>query len=144
MMAPMQTGTSAPLPKPIVDARSAFLGLGPSLLLGLKLRGILGATYTAMYAALNSQGRYRLLPGPAEADLAMEVSFAMIDQHVGGDQLLLSLAIRDRASHAMLWTFVEPVEGAFRESTFFHNIESAAAVIAGDLASIAQGQLPTP
>ena len=132
-----------PLPKTMADARTAFLGLGSSTLSGIKLRGILGATYAGMYRALTARGLYRLLSTPADAELVMEVSFAMIDQHVGGDQLLLSLAVYDRATRAVLWTFVEPVQGAFREASFFHHIETAAKTIADDLASVARGELPT-
>ena len=66
----------------------------------------------------------------------------MIEQRVGGDNLLLRLTVYERATRAVLWSFLEPVDSAFREATFVRNLETAATIITNDLQTLAAGQLP--
>ena len=67
---------------------------------------------------MKNWGRYELVGSPSDADLVFEISFAA--PMVGADKLTtfapnLRLEILDAKTHFLLWTIIEPVDGALSQ-----------------------------
>lgn len=88
---------------------------------------------------MKNWGRYELVGSPADADLVFEISFAA--PLVAADKLstfapYLRLEILDAKTHFLLWTIVEPVEGAYRKATWGKNFNTGVTNLVSDLKNI--------
>jgi hypothetical protein len=69
--------------------------------------------YNEFYAAMKTWGRYELVSSPTDADLVLEVSWALSDTGLRLPVLgQLRLVIIDPKTHIMLWNLAEYVRGA--------------------------------
>ncbi len=69
--------------------------------------------YNEFYAAMKSWGRYEVVSSPADADLVLEISWALTDTGLRLPVLgQLRLVVIDPKTHVTLWNFTEYVRGA--------------------------------
>ena len=69
--------------------------------------------YNQFYAAMKTWGRYELVASPADADLVLEISWALSDTGLKLPVLgQLRLVVIDPKTHVTLWNFTEYVRGA--------------------------------
>jgi len=141
-MSPLaQTPATAPIPVQIAAAKTAFLANA-----GDADSATLNLNYNAVYAALQSWGKYQLTATPADAELVLELRYdhALTSSMSYSEQDTLSLHILDRATHTILWSVtVNVVPGSKAKSA-----ARSANDIIGGLKSIAQTNAsvnaPTP
>jgi hypothetical protein len=134
---------SAPMPTAIQTAKRVFLGnagVDGMSIPAFRMSGDVNQPYNWFYAAMKNWGRYELVGSPVDADLVFEISFAA--PLVGADKLAtfaphLRLEILDAKTHFVLWTIVEPVEGAYRKATWEKNFTSGMTNLVSDLKNIA-------
>jgi len=108
----------APVPAQIMNAKSVFIsntapdGMPSDI---LEHFGEPNRPYDQLYAAMKAWDRYQLASSPEDADLVMEIHFMRSYATGGlGEGAEFYLSILDQKSHYVLWTLVEPVEGAVR------------------------------
>ena len=69
--------------------------------------------YNEFYAAMKSWGRFDIVSSPADADLVLEISWALTDTGLRLPVLgQLRLVVVDPKTHATLWNITEYVRGA--------------------------------
>ncbi|HWW18785.1 MAG TPA: hypothetical protein VNY81_09205 [Candidatus Saccharimonadales bacterium] len=69
--------------------------------------------YNQFYTAMKGWGRYELLPSPTDADLVLEISWALTDTGLKLPVLgQLRLVVVDPKTHVTLWNLTEYVRGA--------------------------------
>src|SRR5438552_1413521 len=137
-----QAVATAPMPAAIQTAKRVFLGnagVDGNSFPAFRLFGDINQPYNWFYLAIKNWGRYELVGSPADAVLAFEISFAA--PLVGTEKLLTSAAhlrleIFDAKTHFLLWTIVEPVDGAYRKATCEKNFNTGVANLVGDLKNI--------
>lgn len=142
-----QSPSTIPVPTQFASAQSAFLGCAGAPALGYKEKVGANIIYESMYRALAAQKQYQLTATPASAELTMEVTIVLTTTGVSSDSsnaASLQLTIRDQKTHSILWVLDEPVQGAFREKSFQHNVDNATAQIIDDLKLLAGGKEPQP
>jgi hypothetical protein len=133
---------AAPVPTAIQTAKRVFVGYagvdGKSLP-AFRAAGDVNQPYNWFYTAMKSWGRYELVGSPSDADLVFEISFAapLID----ADKMptygpYLRLEILDAKTHFVLWTIVEPVDGAYRKATWDKNFTAGMTNLVSDLKNI--------
>ena len=133
---------TAPTPAAILTAKRVFLGnagADGSSISAFRRAGDINQPYNWFYMAMKNWGRYELVGSPADADLVFEISFAA--PLVGTEKLLTSapilrLEILDAKTHFLLWTIVEPVEGAYRKATWDNNFNTGVTNLVSDLKNI--------
>jgi hypothetical protein len=121
---------TAPMPTALQTAKRVFLGnagVDGMSISTFRASGDMNQPYNWLYTAVKNWGRYELVGTPADADLVFEISFAA--PLVGADKLptfapYLRLEILDAKTHFLLWTIVEPVQGAYRKTTWENNFNS--------------------
>lgn len=99
--------------------------------------------YDQFYTAMKAWGRYELADSPEDADLVMEIHFMRSFATGGlGEGAEFYLSIVDAKTHFVLWTLVEPVEGAVRRASWEKNIDASDRTLVNDMKMIAvpQGQ----
>lgn len=136
-----------PVPAQIAVAKKVFIsntGVDAASLAAFRKVGDPDYPYKQFYAAMKSWGHYELVSAPADADLVLEIQFAA--PVVGTGDLTayaphLRLTIVDPTTRLTLWTLAEPVQGAFRKSTFVKNVNTGVANLVNDVAKLA-GQPP--
>ncbi len=134
--------TTAPMPTAIATAKRVFVGnagVDGNSIPAFRQFGDMNLAYNLFYMAMKNWGRYELVGSPADADLVLEISFAA--PLIGSEKLLTSapylrLEISDAKSHFVLWTIVEPVEGAYRKATWEHNVNTGVTNLLSDLKNI--------
>jgi hypothetical protein len=134
---------TAPMPTAIQTAKRVFLGnagVDGMSISAFRRFGDMNQPYNWFYLAIKNWGRYELVGSPADADLVFEISFAA--PLVGTEKLLTSvpylrLEILDAKTHFLLWTIVEPVEGAYRKTTWESNFNTGVTSLVSDLKNIA-------
>ena len=139
---------TAPVPTAIQTAKRVFLGnagVDGMSISAFRRSGDMNQPYSSLYMAMKNWGRYELVGSPGDADLVFEISFAA--PLVGTEKLLTSapylrLEILDAKTHFLLWTIVEPVEGAYRKTTWDNNFSSGVTNLVSDLKNIT-GETPT-
>src|SRR5271165_5898895 len=99
----------APIPPQITTAHKVFVSNGG----GESFEAVIGQTvfnggpdrpYNQFYAAMKDWGRYELTPAPADADLVLEVSWALSDTGLRLPVLgQLRLIVIDPKTHTILW-----------------------------------------
>jgi hypothetical protein len=135
--APPPTGT-APIPSPILSGKKAFIsnvGIDTPGLAAFKRVGY--TPYERFYSEMQSWGRYELVAAPADADLVFEIRFLTPLNILNSYDPQLRLTILDAKTHFVLWTFIEPVQGAFRESTWNKNFSTGLTNLMTDVKKIA-------
>lgn len=134
--------TPAPTPTAIQTAKRVFLGnagVDGMSIAAFRRSGDMNRPYNWFYDAMKNWGRYELVGSPADADLVFEISFAA--PLVGADKLAtfapyLRLEILDAKTHFLLWTIVEPVDGAYRQATWDKNFTTGMTNLVSDLKNI--------
>jgi hypothetical protein len=133
---------TAPMPTAIQTAKRVFLGnagVDGNSIPAFRMGGDVNQPYNWFYAAMKNWGRYELVGSPADADLVFEISFAA--PLVGTEKLLTSapylrLEILDAKTHFLLWAIVEPIDGAYRKTTWDKNFNTGVTNLVGDLKNI--------
>jgi len=108
----------APVPIQIASARKAFISNAG----GESFEAVIGQTvfnggpdrpYNEFYAQVKDWGRYELVSSPADADIVLEISWALTDTGLRLPVLgQLRLVVIDPRTHVTLWNFTEYVRGA--------------------------------
>ena len=133
---------TAPMPTAIQTAKRVFLGnagVDGMSFQAFRQSGDMNRPYNWLYAAMKTWGRYELVGSPADADLVFEISFSA--PLVGADKLptfapYLRLEILDAKTHFLLWTIVEPVDGAYRKATWEKNFNTGVTNLVSDLKNL--------
>ena len=133
---------TAPMPTAIQTAKRVFLGnagVDGNSFPVFRKGGDMNQPYNWFYMAMKTWGRYELVGSPADADLVFEISFAA--PVAGTEKLLmpapyLRLEILDAKTHFLLWTIVEPVDGAIRKATWENNFNTGVTNLVSDLKNI--------
>jgi hypothetical protein len=109
---------AAPVPSQIPAARKVFISNAggesfETVFPQTVFSGGPDRPYNQCYAAMKEWGRYELVSTPAEADLVLEVSWALTDTGLRLPVLgQLRLIVIDPKTHITLWNFTEYVRGA--------------------------------
>jgi len=142
-----QAAGAAPVPDQIISAKKVFIanasvGCNP---IGTTPFGGQDRPYNQFFAAMKNWGRYQLVPSPADADLAFEISFTcptISPSVVKGNSFgypydpQLSLVIRDVKTHIVLWKITEHVELAVLQGHRNENFDRAMAALVLDLKNL--------
>ncbi len=134
---------TVPTPTAIQTAKKVFLGnagVDGISLSAFRRFGDMNQPYNWFYTAMKNWGRYELVGSPADADLVFEISFAA--PLAGTEKLLMAaphlrLEIWDAKTHFLLWTIVEPVDGAYRRATWESNFNAGVSNLVSDLKGVA-------
>jgi hypothetical protein len=127
----------APVPPLIADGKKVFISnAGPdnTSLSAFKRAGELDGPYNRFYAAMKTSGRYEVVAAPADADLVFEIRFTSSGTPW---EPQFGLSIMESRTHFVLWTLVEPVQGAIRKATFEKNVAQGMANLMDDLKKLA-------
>jgi len=148
-----EAGT-ARVPATIVSAKKVFIsnaGGGCSPWGNVIFSGGPNRPYNQFYAALKGWGRYELVAAPADADLALEISFTCPVEGTntadGGSGLptsapQLRLVILDVKTHVTLWGITEHVELAILQSNRDKNLDRTMRKLVDGLKHLAAGTFP--
>lgn len=148
--APQQPTPAAPIPAPILSAQKVFLANGGADLgsaNAFKKAGQTNEPYNSTYAALRAWGHWQLVSTPASADLVLVVRFsAPVNMYSKGIPLSytpqMELTILDGKTRFLLWTLTEPVQGAFRKSTWKKNFAEGITGLITQLKSVTTPATP--
>jgi hypothetical protein len=134
---------SAPVPPQILAAHRVFVSNGG----GESFEAVIGETvfnggpdrpYNQFYAAMKDGGRYELESSPADADLVLEVSWALSDTGLRLPVLgQLRLIVIDPKTHIVLWTFTQYVRGAVLLGNRDKNFDQAMTTVVNHLKLLA-------
>lgn len=126
-----------PIPGQIVNAKNVFIsntapdGMPSDI---LERFGEPNRPYDQLYAAMKQWGHYELADSPANSDLVLEIHFTRSYATGGlGEGAEFYLSILDTKTHFVLWTLVEPVEGAVRKVSWEKNIDDSVGRLVSDL-----------
>jgi hypothetical protein len=121
----------APVPAQIAAAQKVFISNAG----GASLETVIDETvfnggpdrpYNEFYAAMKSWGRYELVSSPTDADLVLEISWALTDTGLRLPALgQLRLVVIDPKTHVTLWNITEYVRGALLLSNRDKNFDQA-------------------
>jgi hypothetical protein len=141
-MSGQQPKATAPVPPQIASARKVFISNAGADLAAeavFKRAGEPDQAYNHFYSAIQNWGRYELVSTPAEADLVFEIRF-MAPMYYNGNLAIyepqFGLKILDAKTHFVLWNLAEPVNGAFRESTWVKNFSQGLDLLMGEIKKI--------
>src|ERR1700677_510109 len=129
----------APTPPQIAAAQKVFISNAG----GSSLDALLDETifnggpdrpYNEFYAAMKSGGRYEFVSAPADADLVLEISWALTDTGLRLPILgQLRLVIIDPKTHITLWNITEYVQGAMLLGNRDKNFDQAMTTVVNRL-----------
>jgi hypothetical protein len=134
--------TSGPVPAQIVSARKVFISNAGADIAAesfFRRAGEPDQAYDHFYSAMQSWGRYELVSSPADADLVFEIRFTAPMYYNGNLAIYepqFGLSILDGKTHFLLWNLAEPVEGAFRKTTWLKNFDQGLDLLMGNLKKI--------
>ena len=125
----------APVPSQLIAAKRVFIANGA----GDSDPGITKYTYgpdglyNQFYADVKSLARYEIVISPSDADLVLElkVDYALYNHDFTYPKFRLE--VRDPKTNVLLWSFTEPVNGAFLAKTGRKNVAQALEKLADDL-----------
>jgi hypothetical protein len=131
---------SAPVPPQVAHAKKVFIinAEGTNDPRIAKFLGGPNGVYDQFYADVKRTGHFEIVSGPAEADVALQVTLSVYEVVSGYSRFKLS--ILDPKTNILLWTISEPVEGAILTKTAQRNIAQSLARLTQDLAVVAAGQ----
>ncbi len=139
--AQQQKQSAAPIPSLIVAANKVFIsnaGADSMSLAAFRRAGDPDQLYNQFYAAMKSWGRYDLVSAPAAADLVFAIRLPRRCR-IAGNWLAMNRKWSCPScsrTHFALWTFTEPVQGAYRKSTWNKNFSEGMASLMNDLKSL--------
>lgn len=125
----------APLPAQLVAAKRVFIANGA----GDNDPGITKYTYgpdglyNQFYADVKSLVRYEIVLSPSDADLVLELKVDYAFYNHDFTYPKFRLEVRDPKTNVLLWSFTEPVNGAFLAKTGRKNVAQALEKLADDL-----------
>jgi hypothetical protein len=100
--------------------------------------------YNEFYAAMKSWGRYELVSSPTDADLILEISWALTDTGLRLPVLgQLRLVIIDPKTHVTLWNVTEYVRGAVLLGNRDKNFDQAMNTVVARLKGLTAPPSPT-
>jgi len=140
--AQQQKQSAAPIPSLIIAANKVFIsnaGADSISLAAFRRAGDPDQLYNQFYAAMKSWGRYDPVSAPADADLVFAIRFTAPLSDCGKlatYEPQIELSFLDSRTHFALWTFTEPVQGAYRKSTWNKNFSEGMASLMNDLKSL--------
>ena len=142
------TAARAPVPSQIVSAKKIFISNGGQE--GVPRLGTFSGeperTYNQFYAAMKDWGRYELVSAPSDADLILEVSFAVpaaASNVFKGDTLndpyvpRFRLLVLDPKTHFTLWAFNENVDWAILAGNRNRNFDQGMTNLVNDFEKLA-------
>jgi hypothetical protein len=139
--------TPAPVPAQIPAAQKVFISNAG----GESLETVIDETvfdggpdrpYNQFYAAMKTWGRCELVSSPADADLILEISWALSDTGLRLPVLgQLRLVVIDPKTHVTLWNLTEYVRGAILLGNRDKNFDQAMNTVVGRMKSL---MLPSP
>ena len=138
----------APVPSQIAAAQKVFIANagGESLDTVIEQTTFSGGPdrpYNQFYAAMRAWPRYELVSSPADADLVLEISWALTDTGLRLAVLgQLRLVIIDPKTHITLWNFTEYVRGAILLGNRDKNFDQSMNTIVNRLKRIAEPIAP--
>jgi len=122
-----------PAPSQIASAKTAFISNAISSV----------SAYNRFYAMIQRWGGYQLSPGPAGADLIIQVSDgpreAVLDPQTG---VTLRVAVLDPQTGVTLWRFTPNIEVAIFKRNAEKNFDQALATIVHDIARMSSRPAP--
>lgn len=124
----------APIPAKILQAKTVFVSNG--LYEEKDPRA-----YQSFYRKLSDAKRYELVDDPSKADLVLEVRYENFPM-----KLYVELAVYDRATHYLLWSFSQDVANAVRPSSYYKNTGQSAERLVQDFLTLGKqdGTAPKP
>jgi hypothetical protein len=143
-----------PVPPAIASAANIFVsnagadsGLFPEPFTGDENRA-----YTEFFAALQATKQYALVSDPSQADLVLELRLAAPSgpsnpnkQNGASDPVpQFKLAVYDRKTHYVLWTFTQGIEPALLQKTHDKNFDLALNAILNQFLSLAHRPSAAP
>ena len=133
---------AAPIPVQLTNAKRVFVANGagdndPSI---TKYTYGPDGLYNQFYADVKGMGRYEIASSPSDADVVLElkVDYALYNHDFTYPKF--KVEVRDPKTNVLLWSFMEPVEGAFLAKTGRKNVSLALAKLADDLKKVATAQ----
>ncbi|MGA7217905.1 MAG: hypothetical protein WBX38_06300, partial [Candidatus Sulfotelmatobacter sp.] len=123
-------GQQAPRPAQILAAKKVFISNASGESYDLFFSAP-DQPYEQFYAGLKTLGRYELVASPAEADLVLEIHFVPAR---ATEEAYIELVFLDPKTRITLWTIIEKVGTAARQSTGRKNFEKAMSLLLQDLA----------
>lgn len=119
---------AAPVPPLIASAKTVFLSNGGTdnvLRSAFAKAGDGNLAYDDLYLSMKSWGHYTVVASPGEADLVLEIR--VVAPYDGKDSYdpQSTIDVFDGRTHFLLWSFAEPLKGAFRKSTFEKNVQQS-------------------
>ena len=146
---PKGSAPPAPVPAQIAAARKVFISNAggesfETVINQTVFKGGPDRPYNQFYAVMKDWGRYELLSSPAEADLVLEVSWALTDTGLRLPVLgQLRLVVVDPKTHVTLWSLTDYVRGAMLLSNRDKNFDQAMTTVVNRLKILATA-LPVP
>lgn len=108
------TAPLPPIPPSIGMAHTVFIqNVSPNDPAADRYSGGKSEVADALSSALLTWGRYKLVADKADADLVLQISFAVETSCTGFEDPQLTLRVLDSRTGILLWTFLEHVNGAF-------------------------------
>ena len=134
---------SAPIPSQILNAKKIFISNGGQE--GVPRLGTFSGeperTYDQFYAAMKDWGHYELVSAPSDADLILEVSFAVPAAGSAGSNVFYEprfrLLILDPKTHFTLWAFNENVDWAILAGNRNKNFDQGMTNLMNDFEKLA-------
>ena len=100
--------------------------------------------YNQFYAAMKAWGRYELVSSPADADLVLEISWALSDTGLRLPVLgQLRLVVVDPKTHIPLWSLTAYVRGALLLGNRDKNFDQAMTTIVNRMKNLATAPATT-
>jgi hypothetical protein len=139
---PSDTPAAAPIPAPLMNAKKVFIsnGAGDNDPTIVKYTDGPDGIYNQFYADIKSLGRYELLSSPADADIIFDISVTFAPSNGQFAYPKFRLEVRDAKTNVLLWTFSEPVQGAFFVKSGRKNIAQALSRLVDDLRKVTGNQ----
>lgn len=125
----------APIPPALLNAKRVFIanGAGDNDADITKFTNGADGLYNQFHANVKALGRYDLVTSPSDADVVLElrVDYAVFNR--GFIYPKFRVEVRDPKTNVLLWSFTEPVNGAFLTRTGRKNVGQALARLTDDL-----------
>jgi hypothetical protein len=130
-----QQPAAAPIPSPILTAKTVFISnaSGEYVEPTIPPTGAGNLAYNEFYTAMKDWGRYQLVSSPGEADLVIEIRFAVVGSP---SALSLRATIFDPKTRTILWAFSQRFLPAARKATSRHNFDQSMAALVADLKNL--------
>jgi hypothetical protein len=122
---------NAPIPAPIISAKTAFIANGGSddfTQDGNIYSGGPNRAYKEFYDAMKTLGRYRLVPSPSDADIVIEIrvnSAVVVSGNIFRMESLLRATVIEPKTHITLWAVSANVAPGNRQSSRDRNFSDA-------------------